>query len=147
MYSGSVDSLHQEYIRKLMTQESAQKKDDGKIYKLTNDPRVTSIGRIIRKLSIDEFPQLFNVLKGEMSMVGPRPAIYYELDYYDSAMLQKFSVKPGITGLWQISGRSSLDYRDMVALDVFYANNLSIWLDCRILLKTVLYVLKGSHAY
>jgi len=147
MYVGSNSKIHQEYIKELMTEDSAQKKQSGKVFKLTDDPRITPVGRLIRKLSIDELPQLFNVLKGQMSMVGPRPAIFYELKYHTDAMLKRFTVKPGITGLWQISGRSALGYKEMVALDISYIDHWSTWLDLRIILKTVLYVLKISHAY
>ena len=147
MYVKSSDKMHQNYIRDLITGDLEQKKQEGKIYKLTGDPRVTVVGLFMRRLSIDELPQLLNVLKGQMSMLGPRPAIPYELKYYDEIMLKRFSFRPGITGLWQVSGRSSLGYKEMVDLDISYIEHWSIWLDLKILLKTVLYVLKISHAY
>ncbi len=100
MYTGADESAHREYIKKLMS--SSLPSNDGRepVYKLVLDSRVTCVGKFIRKTSIDELPQLFNVLKGEMSMVGPRPAVPYELEYYTPDMFKRFSVKPGITGLW-----------------------------------------------
>jgi len=147
MYVGSKEEIHKEYIRKLMSLDYVEKGRKKAIYKLTNDPRITSIGRFIRKTSIDELPQLFNVLKGDMSLVGPRPAIPYELEYHDKEMMKRFSVKPGITGLWQVSGRSMLTFKQMVKMDIFYIERWSIWLDIKILLKTVLHVLNLSYAY
>ena len=147
MYVGSSDEIHQSYIRDLISGDLKQKKQEKEIYKLTLDPRITAVGLFIRRLSIDELPQLFNVLKGQMSLVGPRPAVPYELKYYDEVMLKRLSFKPGITGLWQVSGRSSLSYKEMVDLDIYYIEHWSIWMDLKILLKTVLYVLKISQAY
>lgn len=147
MRLGSNDLLHREYIKELMSRATVRKSEKGKIYKLTDDPRLTAVGKFIRRLSIDELPQLFNVLKGEMSMVGPRPAIPYELQYYDERMFKRFLVKPGVTGLWQISGRSSLGYMEMVDLDIRYIEHWSAWFDLSIILKTIPYVLKISQAY
>ena len=147
MYVESGDEMHQNYIRDLIAGDLEQKKNERKIYKLTGDPRITAVGMFIRRLSIDELPQLFNVLKGQMSMIGPRPAVHYELKYYDETMLKRFSFRPGITGLWQVGGRSSLNYKEMVDLDIFYIEHWSILLDLKILLKTVPYVLRISHAY
>ncbi len=148
MYINSSEDVHKEYIRKLMTAGLAQSDNTGKkIYKLICDSRITPVGRRIRKLSIDELPQIFNVLKGDMSMVGPRPAIPYELEYYDEPMQQRFRVKPGITGLWQVSGRSGTTYRQMTDFDVFYVKHWSIGLDLRIMLKTIVYVFNTASAY
>lgn len=147
MYAGCSEEEHKEYIRRLMTEELAQEDKGKRVYKLTSDSRVTPVGRFIRRLSIDELAQLFNVIKGDMSMVGPRPAIPYELQYHDEAMRKRFSVKPGITGLWQVSGRSGTTYRQMVGLDLFYIEHWSIWLDLKIMLKTVPYILKAAQAY
>ncbi len=148
MYIDSSEDVHKEYIRKLMTAGLPESDNNGKkIYKLTCDPRITPVGRLIRKLSIDELPQIFNVLKGDMSMVGPRPAIPYELEYYDKLMQQRFRVKPGITGLWQVSGRSGTTYRQMTDLDVFYVKHWSIGLDLRIMLKTIVYIFNTACAY
>ena len=116
--------------------------------KLKNDPRVTKIGRFLRATSLDELPQLINVLRGEMSLVGPRPVIQAELDrYYGAAALHYMSVRPGITGLWQVSGRSDTSYAQRVALDMAYVSGLSVWQDIRILLRTPVAVLsrRGAH--
>lgn len=120
----------------------------GPVFKVTDDPRVTPIGKLLRKFSIDEFPQLFNVIKGEMSLVGPRPLPVDEVRRFDDlAHRRRLSVKPGITCLWQISGRSNLtDFRDWVRLDLEYIDNWSLWLDLKILLRTVPVVLFGTGA-
>ncbi|WP_242481801.1 sugar transferase [Paracraurococcus ruber] len=116
--------------------------------KLKDDPRVTRIGRFLRATSLDELPQLLNVLRGEMSLVGPRPVVAAELaEHYGMAAEHYLSVRPGITGLWQVSGRSDTTYATRVALDVDYATRLSVWTDLRILLKTPLVVLARRGAY
>ena len=115
--------------------------------KLKEDPRVTRIGHILRKLSLDEIPQLLNVLRGEMALVGPRMITAAEIDNYQNWGLNMFTVRPGITGLWQISGRSDLSYEERVRLDLFYIRNWSIWLDLRVLLQTVPAVLRRKGAY
>jgi lipopolysaccharide/colanic/teichoic acid biosynthesis glycosyltransferase len=118
------------------------------VYKLTQDPRVTRVGAFLRKTSLDELPQLWNVLRGEMSLVGPRPAIPYEVVAYQTWHRRRvLEAKPGITCLWQVSGRSRLTFDDMVRLDVRYAIKRSFWLDMKILLNTPLAVLKGEGAY
>jgi exopolysaccharide production protein ExoY len=116
-------------------------------HKLRDDPRVTRLGRFLRSTSLDELPQLWNVLKGEMSLVGPRPVTREELLRYGRNMLIYMMVKPGITGLWQVSGRSTTDYRRRVAIDVCYVRNQSALLDLWILLKTTLVVLGRRGAY
>ena len=120
----------------------------GPVFKVTKDPRVTRIGRFLRKFSIDEFPQLFNVLRGEMSLVGPRPLPVDEVKRFDDvAHRRRLSVKPGLTCLWQVSGRNDVsDFRDWVRLDLEYIDNWSLWLDLKILLRTVPIVLTGSGA-
>jgi Undecaprenyl-phosphate galactose phosphotransferase WbaP len=116
--------------------------------KLRDDPRVTRTGRFLRATSLDELPQLLNVLRGEMSLVGPRPVVAAELAaHYGAAAEYYLSVRPGITGLWQISGRSETTYDTRVALDTQYATNLSIWTDLRILLRTPMVVLSRRGAY
>ena len=105
--------------------------------KLRNDPRVTTIGMILRKSSLDELPQLFNVLKGEMSIVGPRPVTEEELELYANSVDAYLACRPGITGLWQVSGRSSTTYEKRVAYDTFYAQNWSVALDVRIIIVTI----------
>jgi len=147
MYTGSSDKVHREYIKKLMREDLNNGISQKGIYKLQNDDRITCAGRIMRRLSIDEFPQLFNVVKGDMSLVGPRPAIEYELEFYTPDMLKRFSANPGITGLWQVGGRSGLTYRQMVEKDLLYIQDWSFWLDLKILMKTALYILNISRAY
>ena len=119
----------------------------GAMFKMKEDPRVTKIGACIRKCSIDELPQLFNVLMGDMSLVGPRPALIREVAEYTSYDKQRLLVKPGISGLWQVSGRSRLTFAQMVALDLEYVTTRSYWMDIKILFKTVIVVCKGDGAY
>jgi len=106
-------------------------------FKLKNDPRITPIGKFLRRSSLDELPQFINVLKGEMSVVGPRPIVWDELERYGRNMDQVLSVRPGLTGLWQVSGRNNLPYETRVKLDLFYARNRSFWLDLGIILRTI----------
>src|SRR6187399_1179250 len=115
--------------------------------KIENDPRVTSIGLFLRKTSLDELPQLFNVLKGDMSLVGPRPCMPYELEQYQDWHRRRLSVIPGCTGLWQVAGRSAVDFNDMVILDLFYIDNMSPLFDLRIIFRTlpVMLLAKGGH--
>jgi len=116
-------------------------------HKLRCDPRVTRLGRFLRRTSLDELPQLWNVLRGEMSLVGPRPVVREELMRYGRSLSVYFSVKPGITGLWQVTGRNNTDYRRRVALDVYYVRKRNLLLDLYILLKTPRVVLGGGGAY
>jgi len=120
---------------------------EGPMFKIKDDPRQTRVGRVLRKLSIDELPQFWNVLKGDMSVVGPRPALMNEVAEYDDWHSERLRVKPGITGLWQISGRSELTFDEMVLLDVYYIENWSPTLDFKIMLRTVPHVLSGRGAY
>ena len=110
---------------------------DVEVGKLIDTNRVTWVGRILRRFSIDELPQLFNVLKGDMSLVGPRPPIPYEIRHYNSWHLERLKGKPGMTGLWQVSGRAELPFEEMVKLDLYYLKQWSLWLDFKILLKTI----------
>lgn len=119
----------------------------GVIFKMKDDPRITKVGKRIRKLSIDELPQLFNVLKGDMSLVGPRPPVPKEVAEYTLADRRRLEVIPGITGLWQVSGRSDIDFEGQVRLDVEYIRSQSVWNDILILFKTVPAVLLGKGAY
>jgi len=116
-------------------------------FKAKDDPRITRVGKIIRKLSIDELPQLINVLVGDMSLVGPRPPVPIEVDRYSAWHKKRLRVRPGITGLWQVSGRSELPFEDMVRLDIYYIENWSLWMDFRIVLRTIPTVIFGSGAY
>ena len=119
----------------------------GALFKIRRDPRVTRVGRLLRKASLDELPQLLNVLRGEMSLVGPRPLPLRDYAMLDAWHRKRYLVLPGITGLWQISGRSSLTFDDLVRLDFYYIENWSIWLDISILFKTPFAILSGRGAY
>ncbi|MFH1219804.1 MAG: sugar transferase [Candidatus Eisenbacteria bacterium] len=144
------DTLHREYATSFIGGKELRLRDeksDKKIYKMPDDPRVTSIGKILRKTSLDELPQIFNVLKGDMSFVGPRPPIAYELTIYKEWHKRRLRAKPGITGLWQVSGRSSVPFHDMVLLDLYYINRWSILLDVEIILKTIPIIVSGKGAY
>ena len=114
---------------------------------MKDDPRITRIGKFLRRLSIDELPQIINVLKGELSLVGPRPPIPEEVGKYKEWQKKRLNVKQGITGLWQVSGRSDLSFEEMVRLDLYYIQNWSIGMDIKILLKTITVVLLGRGAY
>jgi exopolysaccharide biosynthesis polyprenyl glycosylphosphotransferase len=120
---------------------------DGPIFKIRNDPRLTPVGRFIRRCSLDELPQIFNILKGEMSWVGPRPPTPKEVTQYDDWHLRRLNVMPGLTGLWQVSGRSDLSFEEMVKLDLYYAENWSLGVDLKIMLRTIPAVLGRSGAY
>jgi exopolysaccharide biosynthesis polyprenyl glycosylphosphotransferase len=120
---------------------------NGVLFKLKHDPRVTRVGRVLRRYSLDELPQLFNVVRGEMSLVGPRPPLPAEVERYGFAMRRRFLVKPGLTGLWQISGRSDLSWEESVRADVLYVENWSLAFDLMILWRTLGAVLRGSGAY
>jgi len=119
----------------------------GITFKMKNDPRITNVGRFIRKFSIDELPQLINVMKGEMSLVGPRPALESEVKDYDYADRKRLNAIPGITGLWQVSGRSNIDFHGQVRLDVNYIESQSLWSDFMILLRTIPAIISGKGAY
>jgi exopolysaccharide biosynthesis polyprenyl glycosylphosphotransferase len=150
MYSQSNPKIHQDFVRRLISgKEDCTVPDNNRgVYKIQNDPRVTLVGRFLRKTSLDELPQFFNVLKGEMSLVGPRPPIPYEVDAYEIWHRRRFlGVKPGITGLWQVEGRSRIKFDEMVRLDLRYALTWSPWLDIKILLRTPHAVLRGNGAY
>jgi lipopolysaccharide/colanic/teichoic acid biosynthesis glycosyltransferase len=127
---------------------AAMNEMSGPVFKVTNDPRITPIGKVFRKFSIDELPQLYNVLKGEMSLVGPRPLPVDEVKRFnDLAHRRRLSVKPGLTCLWQISGRNEVkDFHDWVRLDLEYIDNWSIWLDLKILFRTIPIVITGAGA-
>lgn len=120
---------------------------DGRLFKDPNDPRITRVGRYLRRYSVDELPQLFNVLKGDMSVVGPRPPLPEEVVHYDEWHMQRLLVRPGLTGLWQVNGRSNLTFDEMVRLDLYYAENWTSWLDIKIVLRTVPAVIFGRGAY
>jgi lipopolysaccharide/colanic/teichoic acid biosynthesis glycosyltransferase len=143
--------VHQEYIRRFIAGEAGTEQSDEKgkrVFKIARDKRVTRIGSWLRKTSIDELPQLFNVLNGEMSLVGPRPPVPYELQSYHVWHVRRiFEAKPGITGLWQVMGRSRTTFDEMVRLDLRYARTWSLWLDLKILARTPHAVFSGNGAY
>lgn len=151
MYVNNDPSIHKEYVKALISGRAERKSSDGKsegVYKLTRDPRVTRIGAFLRKTSLDELPQLYNVLKGDMSLVGPRPAIPYEVEAYETWHRRRvLEAKPGITGLWQVNGRSRVTFDEMVRLDVRYAMTRSLWLDIKTLVETPRAVIMGQGAH
>jgi lipopolysaccharide/colanic/teichoic acid biosynthesis glycosyltransferase len=141
MRADADSAVHRDYVRSLIGTEPPEGAPDN-LYKLVVDPRVTSVGRFLRSWSIDEVPQLWNVLRGEMSLVGPRPVIEYEVEQYPDWYLRRFAVKPGLTGLWQVSGRNEKTYEEMVRFDIEYAERRSLWMDLRILARTALVVMR-----
>jgi len=151
MYVNNDSSHHKAFVQALIAGRTAGNPANGKgtaVYKLTNDPRITPIGALLRKTSLDELPQFWNVLKGEMSLVGPRPAIAYEVEAYDIWHRRRvLEAKPGITGLWQVNGRSRIKFDDMVRLDLRYAKTWSPWMDLKILMRTPVAVVFGDGAY
>jgi len=136
-----------ERLQKLLDSDPQLKKEWEETHKLHKDPRITGIGKFIRRASIDEFPQFINIFKGEMSLVGPRPIVDAEIEKYGDDYKRVFSIKPGLTGLWQVSGRSNSDYLDRVAYDVYYLQSWSVWLDLWIIFKTFGAVIIGKGAY
>jgi lipopolysaccharide/colanic/teichoic acid biosynthesis glycosyltransferase len=142
MVCDATDDLHRELVLPMLRSCADDAAERGaiperRIHKLANDPRITRAGRWLRRTSLDELPQLFNVLRGEMSLVGPRPPMPYEYDAYAAWQLERLEMPQGMTGLWQVSGRSYLSYRRMHELDIEYVRRWSLWLDLRILAKTV----------
>lgn len=131
-----------------MVDKLLEKNDtEGAMFKIKDDPRITRVGRVIRKYSLDELPQLYNVLRGDMSLVGPRPPLPREVINYTDYDRQRLAVIPGVTGLWQVSGRSDLGFSEMVALDIHYINSACISEDFKILLKTIKVVVRPTGAY
>lgn len=143
MVADASPELHQQYIAQAM---AAEEDDSGGLKKLTADPRVTRVGAFLRKTSLDELPQLLNVVAGQMSLVGPRPALAYELDHYEAAHFDRFCVRPGLTGLWQVSGRNGLTFRAMLELDAEYARRSGPLMDLQILARTPITVLRRTAA-
>ena len=128
-------------LKKLLIQNPHFKNEFEKTRKLINDPRITNLGRFLRFTSLDELPQIFNVFRGDMSFIGPRPIVKSEIKKYGKDFKKAFSLKPGISGLWQVSGRNKLSYSKRVELDIFYAANINLLLDFKIFLKTILIIL------
>lgn len=148
MANGNSDDVHrtfaENFIKGNMSGENGSRE---KCFKMVQDPRVTSIGRFLRKTSLDELPQFINVLKGQMSVVGPRPPLTYEIDHYKEWHKKRLTVRPGLTGLWQVSGRSTVPFDEMVMLDVYYIEHWSLVLDLKIVLRTVPVMFAGSGGY
>lgn len=136
-----------EVLVKHLSENAAARREWEESFKLTNDPRVTRLGAWLRKTSLDELPQVFNVLKGEMSLVGPRPVVQAEIEKYGEHIREYYMVRPGITGMWQTSGRSDTTYAERVAMDTWYVRNWSLWIDMKYLLKTFSAVLEKKGAY
>jgi lipopolysaccharide/colanic/teichoic acid biosynthesis glycosyltransferase len=146
MFDGSAADRHRVYVEQMICDDDP---GDGKpvpMMKLERDPRVTRVGDFLRRTSIDELPQLWNVVRGEMSLVGPRPPIQYEVDKYPARAFRRFAVRPGVTGLWQVRGRSLTSFPQMIALDVEYVDRRSLLLNLKILLLTVPTVIHGKGA-
>lgn len=151
MYYRNDPSIHEQYVKQYIAGATGTESAAGsaqKPFKLTADPRITPLGRFLRKSSLDELPQFLNVLVGHMSLVGPRPPVTYEFEHYDLWHKQRLMImKPGITGLWQVAGRSRVKFDDMVRMDIRYVKSWSLWLDIKILLQTPVVILLGDGAY
>jgi lipopolysaccharide/colanic/teichoic acid biosynthesis glycosyltransferase len=146
MVQNADSSVHEAYIRDFVEGRAHPTAENGGKFKLTNDPRVTRIGRLLRKFSLDELPQLLNVLKGEMSLVGPRPVPPYEVACYGNSHQKRLAALPGITGFWQVKGRCQVPFEEMIRMDVEYIQNASLWLDLKILCLTIPAVLSRRGA-
>jgi lipopolysaccharide/colanic/teichoic acid biosynthesis glycosyltransferase len=140
MKTNSDPAIHRKYVQSLICGKATV---NGGLYKLASDHRITKVGSFLRKTSLDELPQLINVLKGDMSLVGPRPPIPYEVEFYEPWHHGRLFVKPGITGLWQVRGRNKTTFREMVLLDLHYIASFSLWMDLQILMKTPLALISG----
>src|SRR5262245_50896372 len=148
MYTGSDHALHHEFVtRFIKASEKCNEPGANARFKITHDPRITPVGRFLRKTSLDELPQFWNVVRGDMSLVGPRPPLPYEVDVYQSWHRRRvLEAQPGITGLWQVEGRSRTTFDEMVRLDLRYAKRQSLWNDIKILLATPAAVVNGKGA-
>jgi lipopolysaccharide/colanic/teichoic acid biosynthesis glycosyltransferase len=146
MIHGADQSVHQAHIEAFVNGKIEMAGVDHSSFKLMNDPRVTRVGKFLRKTSLDELPQLLNVLRGEMSLVGPRPVPTYEVAQYGAQHWERLAVLPGITGLWQVKGRCQVSFEDMVRMDIEYARQHSLWLDLKIIILTIPAVLSGRGA-
>jgi len=146
MYVNSDDSVHRDAVVKYMNGQEMNGGTAAAIkfqFKLSDDPRVTRVGRFIRKASIDELPQFFNILRGEMTLVGPRPPLPYEVEYYTPFHWLRLSGKPGLTGIWQVHGRSRVDFQSMVEMDIEYLQHQSFWEDLKLIALTVPVMIQG----
>ena len=146
MRQGVAADPHRAYVEEMIREESEAEGRQKPMMKLAEDPRITKIGHFLRRTSLDELPQLWNVLRGEMSLVGPRPPIQYEVDAYPARAFRRFAVRPGLTGLWQVSGRSLVTFSEMIDLDIEYVERRSPLLNLKIVFLTVPTVLHGKGA-
>lgn len=147
MFANAGHGIHQDYVSWFIKSSSKQQKTGNEVFKLTNDPRITSVGRFLRRTSLDELPQFWNVLRGEMSLVGPRPPLPFEVEQYQPWHRRRvLDAKPGVTGLWQVKGRSSTTFDEMVRLDLRYARSRTLWMDIKILAATPRAMLTGKGA-
>jgi lipopolysaccharide/colanic/teichoic acid biosynthesis glycosyltransferase len=146
MRQGVAADPHRAYVEEMIREESEAEGRQKPMMKLAEDPRITKIGHFLRRTSLDELPQLWNVLRGEMSLVGPRPPIQYEVDAYPARAFRRFAVRPGLTGLWQVSGRSLVTFSEMIDLDIEYVERRSLLLNLKIVFLTVPTVLHGKGA-
>ena len=142
MYVDNDDTIHREAIKQYMNGEALNGNGDMQ-YKVADDPRITKVGKIIRKFSIDELPQFWNVLRGQMSLVGPRPDLPYVVEFYTSHEWLRLSGKPGVTGTWQVYGRSKVSFQEMIEMDITYLQRQSLWLDIKLIVLTVPVMLLG----
>jgi len=147
MHMGTDDSRHKEYVTDFIKDKTRSDETNINVFKIKDDPRIFKFGKFIRKTSLDEFPQFFNVLKGDMSLVGARPCLPYEWDYYREWHKNRLNVVPGCTGLWQALGRSSVSFEEMVILDLYYISNMSLWFDFKIVLQTFPVIFLGKGGY
>jgi len=146
MRVGDDSQIHRQHMQRLIRENIRPEDIGSKSLKLKRDPRITGVGKILRTLSLDELPQLINVLRGEMSLVGPRPPLPYEYELYDEWHKQRLQVLPGITGLWQVTAHNQVSFQEMVHIDLAYIESMSLWLDLKIILRTPLEMLRGKGA-
>jgi len=145
MVNNADQSLHESHIRAFVN-GTLEQQSEKQTVKLEDDPRITRVGKVIRRTSIDELPQLINVVKGEMSLVGPRPVPVYEVEGYQPRHYERLHAAPGVTGLWQVEGRGQVPFEEMVRMDIWYVRNVSFWLDLKIIAQTIPAVLRGKGA-
>lgn len=147
MHLHADDSIHKNFVRNLIQNHCSTEEKEMRVFKITEDPRIFSFGKLIRKTSFDEFPQLLNVLKGDMTLVGPRPCLPYEWECYSEWHKARLMVTPGCTGLWQVVGRSSVTFEEMVILDLYYISNMTAWFDFKIVMQTFPVIFLGAGAH
>ena len=149
MIYGGDDGEYMRYLKQLIESErGTEVSGNGKAYrKMESDPRITRIGGFLRKYYLDELPQLWNVLKGEMSLVGPRPHVQFEVDYYTPDQCRRLSVPPGLTGLWQVIGKADCSFNELIALDLNYIDNWKLWTDIQIIFQTFLLMVRGGKSF